>query len=750
MRTPKPDSVQALTRPQKGSPAPGRFCRLGLLGVLWALALPAAGRADQAEAVGRFISVPTTLRGEAINRIRQTVDNAFRDFSRAEQERDRQQPNRKRRLFKVVFDFNPEGKPSRSDDYGLCYNLAEAIRGLQQKGVQTIAFVHGDVAGHSVLPVLACQQVIMSEHARLGPVLLDGAAPLKPHVQGAYVDFCERLAPALVRKLFDRDLVVVPGKQGGFVAASSKNASPNGKPVFEAGTLAVYTFTKARDVKLCEQDPRETREDVARAFNLPRESLQETSLLEKAVAWQIPVSGEVNGALAEQIKRRTRRALKAGANLLVYELKCHGGDPAIANDIAKSLLRLNEDRPDSPVVTIAYVTREAQDTAVYLALGCSRIVMEKDAHLGGFTKMLENRSPQERAALGEGLEDLARQQFYPPVLVRAFVDPGDEPRTRKLYFVTRATGASEWAILTGEQLNADRADPNLKDKWRLPAEEIPLDEGFLTLDATQAQRFGLASARVNDLATLYADYGVSPSQVKTSGPDWLDDLADFLRNDWISFLLIMIGITCLILELKMPGVGLPGILAAVCFVLWFWSHSQAIGGQVTWLAILLFLLGLVLLGIEIFIIPGFGVCGLSGIILVIGSLALVLHGHLPQTGSDWLGMLKSAGPLGLYLLGSVLLAVLLARYLPNIPFANRLMLKPQTEAEGLDAQDPVQSAYAALLGAIGVAATPLRPAGKVQFGEQFVDVLAEGSYVLPGTRVQVIEIEGNRIVVKQV
>ena len=114
-------------------------------------------------------------------------------------------------------------------------------------------------------------------------------------------------------------------------------------------------------------------------------------------------------------------------------------------------------------------------------------------------------------------------------------------------------------------------------------------------------------------------------------------------------------------------------------------------------------------------------------------------------------MSKQVGPLGLVLMGSVFLAVLLARYLPNIPFANRLLLKPQTETEGIDeAIEPVQSAHAALLGAIGVAQTPLRPAGKVQFGEQFVDVIAEGNYIVPGARVQVIEVEGNRVVVKQV
>ena len=757
MWTASPDSVKAVVCGRHAQQHGGRRRALRLLGILCALVLCGAARGDgpeavEAEAVGRFIPVPPSISGEAIQRIRQTAEIEFTRFKTAEQQRD----IAKRRKFKVVYDFNPDGKVNRSDNFGFCLKLAEDIRQLRLKGVLTTAFVHGEVSGHTVLPVLACQQIVMARKAKLGPVLFDDAQPLKQYEQAAYLEFGERFAtppkqnerpapPALVRKLFERNLVVVPGQQGGFVDAAGPDAVAGARPVFERGSLAVFDFSKARDVNLCELDPRETREEVAVAYRLPRESLQESPLLGTIVAWQIPVTGEVNGALREQLQRRIRRAERGGANLIVLELRCHGGDPSVASNIANDLLKLNQNRADKPVVTVAYVTKDAQDTATTIALGCTSIVMDKEARLGGFERLLKGRPAADLDALGAGMEDLAEQQFYPKALARAFVDSSVE----KLFFVTSATGAGEWKVLTGRQYDEERKErPN---KWRRPAEVIPLDaDGFLTLDAAQAQRFGLASSKANDLASLYEEYGVAESQVKKAGPDWLDDLADFLRNDWTSFLLVMIGITCLILEMKMPGVGLPGIVAAVCFVLYFWSHSQ-LEGQVTWLAILLFLLGLVLLGIEIFVIPGFGVCGLSGIILVIGSLALVAHGHWPQNSGDWLALSKQVGPIGLCLMGSVVLAVLLARYLPSIPFANRLMLKPQSEVEGYEAEpDPVQAANAALLGAIGVAATPLRPAGKVQFGEQFVDVVAEGSYVVPGTRVQVIEVEGNRIVVKQV
>src|SRR5262249_43328379 len=142
----------------------------------------------------------------------------------------------------------------------------------------------------------------------------------------------------------------------------------------------------------------------------------------------------------------------------------------------------------------------------------------------------------------------------------------------------------------------------------------------------------------------------------------------------------------------------------------------------------LFLLGLILLAIEIFVLPGFGVCGISGIVLILGSLALMTYGKWPADGSEWLSLSKKLAPFGMSLMGSVVLAIVLVRYLPSIPYINRIILKPQVDEEGTAEVplDPAQAKLAALLGAIGVAATPLRPAGKVQFGEEFVDVIAEG------------------------
>jgi membrane-bound ClpP family serine protease len=346
----------------------------------------------------------------------------------------------------------------------------------------------------------------------------------------------------------------------------------------------------------------------------------------------------------------------------------------------------------------------------------------------------------------DSLIGLAQAQGYPPLLFRGMLD-----KNLTLYRVRSQKGQSEWRLLTEEEWEADQAG---EKKWgnRTLIKAGGPDGRFLKLPATLAKELGVAQELVADVQSLYKHYGLKG--VRDVGPDWLDAFASFLRLPVMAVFLVMVGITCLILELKMPGVGLPGVIAALCFVLYFWAHSQ-LAGQITMLAVLLFVLGLILIALEIFVLPGFGVTGISGILLVVVSLGLVTLEKKPETTQEWLNFGKTLTTFGLGLLGAVAAALLLAWYLPHIPYANRLMLKPPTEEDEIPDPDAapavgVSPALAALLGAIGVAVTPLRPAGMARFGEEFVDVVAEGSFVPAGNRVQVIEIEGNRVVVKEV
>ena len=161
-----------------------------------------------------------------------------------------------------------------------------------------------------------------------------------------------------------------------------------------------------------------------------------------------------------------------------------------------------------------------------------------------------------------------------------------------------------------------------------------------------------------------------------------------------------------------------------------------------------------LLAIEIFVLPGLGVCGLTGMILVVGSLGLVAYGHWPRTTEEWMGYGRTLGPMGISIMGAICLAFLLARYLPSIPLANRLLLKPHSDEDRRGRRR---------LGAAGDAAGAGSPAGGHRRGRHALaagrqDAVrrclrgrrCRGQLCCSRSRVQVIEIEGNRVVVKEV
>ncbi|HEY7327901.1 MAG TPA: NfeD family protein [Gemmataceae bacterium] len=715
------------------------FC-IGLL-------LPASLAAQERRNGGLVAPIPTTITTESTKQLKSALYGPVRHYE-VERNRDPKGVGN----FYLICDFNPDNHDNASDDPGACQTLARYLRDLRNQGIQVIAFVHGNVTRHAVLPVLACSEIVMSQDppAHLGKVA-DGQHPLERVDRTAYDDFANKGYPAaLIRKMFDAGVEVIKGRDGKYYDANDKQA-PKGEPVsgLSRGETALYSFDQASKLGLCQQMPCNNIDEALDRYRLPRTSLFPT--LDRHHAWRIVLKGPINAEMIERVKRRVRQALGDKANVLIVELACGGGDSGAAYDLARFLSDLNDNRRD-PVETIAYVTRGASDTATFLAFACNKIVMQREikqngnvsqdgAFLGGFDRYVPAHQVLE-ATVRTNLADIAERKHYPRILAEGMLD-----RDLRICAVRSTKEESTHKYISKAELDADQQGER---RWQIT--RVVKEEGqYLTLTAEQARDLDLAREVVNNFAELCELEGINRAEVRTVDSDWLDWLVDFLRAPWTSYVLVMLGITCLILELKMPGVGLPGIVSAICFLLFFWSHSQ-VSGQVVWLAFLLFLLGLILIGLEIFVIPGFGVTGISGIILVLGSIGLVAYGHWPRSNEEWIGYGQALGPFTLTIVGAIVSAFMLARYLPQIPYANRLILKPQEESGefGEEPADSIQPEIAALLGAIGVAATPLRPAGKVQFGDEFIDVVAEGSYVQPGTRVRVIEIEGNRIVVKEV
>lgn len=706
------------------------------------LAVVAPLRADDE---GLFVTVPTPITSAVVGRIKERVDRAARDHG----------------IRKLVLDFNPDNKEAATPDFGPCYDLAKYLR--QKHDVLTVAFVHNKVTRHSVLPVLACKELVMSSDAALGEVVGDNAASLDDADRAIYDHMARPDQVALVRKMYDRSVEVLEGRKNGalFFVDRAREADAardgvvivNRRPVLPAGAVGLFRAADAQKFGLCKVI-RDSRQQVAQEYQLAPASLREDPLAGRTPEpWRIDVRGDLTPGLADAVRRRVDRAVRRGANQIFLQLECAGGSSEAARDLADFLRNLRDTTPDArPVQTIAFVPRTAPDTAMFIALGCSELVVTADATLGDFgpfltppaDKRARGRAAVNADAVRDSLAALAEAQGYSGLLIRGMFDPALE-----IYRARTAKGAIEQRFLTREEL--DEKGPDGQPKW--VQEDLVKPAGkLLKLNGTRAKEFKLARYTVEqpELRDVYRLYGLDAGQIRDAGPDWLDGLAGFIASPGVSLFLVVLGFMCLILEVKMPGVSLPGVIAAVCFVLFFWAHSQ-MNGQIALLAALLLLLGVAMLAVEIFVIPGFGVVGISGIILMLVGLGLASAERMPQTGSEWGSLGGKVTTFAGGLIVATIGAFIAARHLPHIPYANKLVLRPPSEIDEESAEaDPSRSEAAALLGAIGTAATVLRPAGMARFGDRYLDVVTEGAFVPTGARVKVIEIEGNKIVVQEV
>ena len=217
--------------------------------------------------------------------------------------------------------------------------------------------------------------------------------------------------------------------------------------------------------------------------------------------------------------------------------------------------------------------------------------------------------------------------------------------------------------------------------------------------------------------------------------------------------LMAVGLLSLYVALNSPGFGVPEVVAIACFAIIF--GSKYLAGIAEWWTIAMFLVGVLLLLVELLVLPGFGVAGvLGGLFVLVGLLGMVMPSDpgpwpWPETQVAWdmfWGYVVWL-TLGFFIfVGGV---ILLARYLPRIPKVGRLVLAEAPAATAVDAARPPDIAPGIEAGQVGVALGPLHPAGRARISEQSVDVVTQGDLIDAGSEVEVVLREGNRIVVRR-
>lgn len=464
----------------------------------------------------------------------------------------------------------------------------------------------------------------------------------------------------------------------------------------------------------------------------------------------IRFEGVITTMLEQYLYRKLDIAKKRDADLVILEIDSPGGELEASLSIARRLRTLDWAH------TVAYVPREAISGGAIVALGCDEIVMNSSARMGDAGPIfldedfLFKHAPEKiRSDLALQVRDLAEAHGRPPALAEAMVNMD--------LVVHRVENlqTDEVTFMSDEEIeSAD--DP---DQWKKiqPVFESR-EEHFLEVNGERAVELGLAEANAASRDDLRDRYGLveDPLVLESST---VDTAVTILNWPLVTGLLFVVGLVALLIEFSAPGVGFGGLTALLCFAIFFWSRF--LGGTAGWLEVVLFVVAISFLAAEVFIFPGFGVAGVTGILLLAVSLILACQTFfLPRTERE----LADIGQTVMILLGSGVAVgvagVGLTYYLGEIPILGRIALRPpepdDPHADGptdrSERHGPAAGGHFAgvRVGDCGVADCPLVPAGKARFGDQWVDVMSEGVFVEKGRPVKVLKISGNRIVVREI
>jgi membrane-bound ClpP family serine protease len=438
--------------------------------------------------------------------------------------------------------------------------------------------------------------------------------------------------------------------------------------------------------------------------------------------------GDATEKIQKLIEDQTRLQ---GVNFICLWIDSPGGTPLECNALASYLAALDPGK----VRTVAYIPREARSDATTIAFACDQLVVHPGAILGGSGAY--DLSAEEVNALKNTVRnEIAMKKGCSWSLMAAMLDPQ--------LTVFRCNRIGETDYFCDEELAA-QPDPA---KWSKGA-KINMPGKLLLISGKEAEEYRLANHSVGDFQEFRRIYNLE-NDLTLVEPGWADTLIDGLKSDWMAVLLLVIGFVGLYLEIHSPGVGIGAFVAIVCFILFFWSRY--LGGTAGWLEVVLFVVGLSCILLEIFVIPGYGIFGLGGGAMVLASIILASQTFVIPHDEYQFGRLRNS----LMVIAGSGIGVLIAgfflrKWLPYTPYANRIILAPPAGEEAeLIHQREMLLQVSELVGKHGVTTTPLFPGGKARFGDDVVDVLSEGEVIERGKTVEVVEVRGNRVVVREV
>ncbi len=402
---------------------------------------------------------------------------------------------------------------------------------------------------------------------------------------------------------------------------------------------------------------------------------------------------DIKEEIAPPVQRKTHDAFEEarsiGADLVIIHMNTYGGMLDAADSIRTMILK-------SHIPVYVFIDNNAASAGALISIACDSIYMTPGANIGAATVVDQTGKPlpdKYQSYMRSMMRSTAESKGRDPDIAQAMVD-------ERIYI------------------------PGITDTGQV-----------LTFTAREAMKYGFCEGIAESVEGVLELASVEDYEIVEQQFTGIDKIIHFLINPFVSGILIMVIIGGIYFELQSPGVGFPLAAAFVAALLYF--APLYLEGLAEHWEIILFIVGVILIAIEIFVAPGFGVPGILGIIFILAGLTLSMTGNMgfDFSGIAFTGVIKSFFIVVIAMFTSLLLSIYLSRKIFTSTIFGHLALDAtQKKEEGFVSSD---NAYRSLVGMTGEAYTVLRPAGKVMVEGKIYDATAEAGYIEKGSRVRV-------------
>ncbi len=487
----------------------------------------------------------------------------------------------------------------------------------------------------------------------------------------------------------------------------------------------------------------------------------------------VPITGEITDVTSESLKRRVELAKEDGAQVIIFEIETPGGAVMAALDICDFIKGLGD------IHTVAWVHSHAISAGSMIAMACDEIVMSAASSIGDCGVIMGSplgaeAVPDDLKAKAESpvlaqFRDSANRSGYSRILCESLV-----VQDRVVWWLEN-TETGERVFVSDKIKNArigagddPTTQPSINPTWKLVESYIDalgghevavdqpvVDDGeLLTMSQSEAVAYGFAKGIVSDDQALVSRYNLAgtPSRLEFT---WSEQFVGYMTSMPVRTFLMIIILLGAYVEFHTPGVGVPGLVAVIALAV-FVGTPYLTGLADMW-DIVFILLGIVLLILELFVIPGFGLAGIAGVLMILMGMFWTFVPNepgpwhvVPTMQGTWNAIRQGLVSMVTAMVVSMVAMVYLAKWLPASRFGSKLVLSAELARE-----ETIKTGLSTIktidveVGARGETLSILRPAGKARIDGQRRDVVTQGEMIEQGKAIEVLVVRGNRVVVRE-